>query len=434
MDEPQLAGDLLGPPRSAPAAEPGEPPERLRDNRDYLAVLVGQAISAVGDAVTVTAMPLLVFALTGSGTAMGVVAALETAPDLLLGLPAGALADRWDRRRIMLLADFGRGLLTAAVPLAALLGLPLMPVILLVVAPINALRVLFMAGWTASTPMLVGPRLVGPASSYFEAIFSLGFFIGPAVAGLLVGVIGAPATLAVDAVSFLVSAASLTLVRRPLQAPGPRPRTDMLQEIRDGVRFLAGHPALRAAVGLWAALNIIPAVLVPAITVYVQGDLGLGAVVVGLVVSAFGLGSVIGALIAARLTTRIALGAMMVAGAVGQGATLFITASLAQPPSLAVAAFLAGIASAQAALGYVTLRATVTPNELLGRVGAATRVVTVGLVPVGALVGGLALDRFSGGGTLALMGALLVAAALLFSTSRALRAAPRPAASGTMGA
>ncbi|MGZ6260252.1 MAG: MFS transporter, partial [Candidatus Limnocylindrales bacterium] len=113
MDEATLVEDLLGSPAAPRPSDAEVAPERLRDNRDFVAVLSGQGISALGDAVTFTALPLLVFALTGSGVAMGVVAALETLPDLIVGLPAGALADRWDRRRMMLFADLGRGLLTA---------------------------------------------------------------------------------------------------------------------------------------------------------------------------------------------------------------------------------------------------------------------------------------------------------------------------------
>src|SRR5262249_26129967 len=83
----------------------------LRRNRDFGIVLTGQTISALGDAVRMTAMPLLVLKLTGSGVAMGVVGALSTIPDLVLGLPAGAIADRWDRRKLMLWADAGRAVL-----------------------------------------------------------------------------------------------------------------------------------------------------------------------------------------------------------------------------------------------------------------------------------------------------------------------------------
>jgi Transmembrane secretion effector len=131
-------------------AEPG-----LRENRDFRIVLVGQGISALGDAVSVTTMPLLVLALTGSGLQMGIVGVLQRLPDLLFGLPAGAYADRWDRRRMMLSADAGRAILTALIPVASVLGLPVMGVVLLVSFPINICRVIFMAGWTAAIPNLV---------------------------------------------------------------------------------------------------------------------------------------------------------------------------------------------------------------------------------------------------------------------------------------
>ena len=206
----------------------GHPDLPLRRNRDFGIVLAGQSVSALGDAVTFTAMPLLVLAITGSGVAMGLVGALQTIPDLVLGLPAGAIADRWDRRKLMLWADAGRALLTALIPIAVLAGWNTMAVILLVTAPINALRVLFMAGFSSSVPSLVGRSQVARANGTIEAIFSLSFIAGPALAGILVGTIGAGPTLAIDAVSFAVSAASLSLVRRPLQAARTRAARDAL--------------------------------------------------------------------------------------------------------------------------------------------------------------------------------------------------------------
>ena len=118
----------------------------LARNRDFKVLLTSQGVSALGDAVTFTALPLLVLALTGSGLAMGIVGALQTLPDLVFGMVAGALADRTDRRRMMLLADLGRAVLTALIPLSVLLGGPTMVVILLVAAPMSVLRSLFLAG------------------------------------------------------------------------------------------------------------------------------------------------------------------------------------------------------------------------------------------------------------------------------------------------
>jgi MFS family permease len=102
----------------------------LRANRDFKVVLVGQGISSFGDSITNTALPLLVLALTGSGFAMGVVGVLSTLPDLVVGLPAGAYADRWDRRRMMLWADVGRAVLTAVIPISVWLGGPTLALIM----------------------------------------------------------------------------------------------------------------------------------------------------------------------------------------------------------------------------------------------------------------------------------------------------------------
>ena len=137
-------------------------PERLSRNRDFKVLLTTQGISSLGDAVSFTALPLLVLALTGSGLAMGVVGALQTLPDLVFGMVAGALADRSDRKRMMFLADLGRAALTAVIPLSVYLGGPTMAVILIVAAPMSVLRSFFLAGYTASVPALVGRSADGP--------------------------------------------------------------------------------------------------------------------------------------------------------------------------------------------------------------------------------------------------------------------------------
>ncbi len=158
----------------------------------------------------------------------------------------------------------------------------------------------------------------------------------------------------------------------------------------------------------------------------------MGPAIFGLVLSAYGLGSVGGALVAARLTTRVPLGRLMLAGAAGQGLILVLVGVVGQPLLLVAASLLAGIAGAQALLGYLTLRATITPDGLLGRVGAATRFVSVGLMPLGSLIGGFVLDAISGGPTLLLMGALILLATIAFGLPRTLRLAPVRQPSGTM--
>ena len=215
-----------------------DPSQPLAQNRDFKVLLSSQGVSALGDAVSFTALPLVVLALTGSGLAMGVVATLQTLPDLALAMIAGALADRNDRKRMMFLADAGRAILTALIPISAILAGPTMAVILIVAAPMSMLRSFFRAGYISSVPALVGRSQVGRANSFFEAIYSVGFIVGPAIAGVLATTIGPGPTLAIDAASFAVSALGLLFVRRDLRAPIDGHRGPLLADIREGIDWL----------------------------------------------------------------------------------------------------------------------------------------------------------------------------------------------------
>ncbi len=399
------------------AAEPS-----LRRNRDFRTVLVGQGISAVGDAISVTTMPLLVLALTGSGLQMGIVGVLQRLPDLLFGLPAGAYADRWDRRRMMLWADAGRAVLTALVPLAALLSLPVMGTVLLVSFPINVCRVLFMAGWTAAVPNLVDRRQLGRAMGAFEAVSGGSFIIGPAIAGILVGIIGAGPTLAIDAASFAVSAFSLALIHRPLRRTDRQPSTALRHEMAEGVRFIVHHRVLRDTIAFWSAVSLVSAPVIPAVTYYVTIDRGLGPAAFGLVVSAYSVGTLVGALLggrrmSGRLAPRLLLGNLLVAFST---AAVALTGSL---PLMVVFALVSGAFQSVALVAYITVRAASTPDELLGRVGSTARTISLGFQPVGLLLGGVLLDALHGGPTLLIIAALTGALSLLFALSPAIREA-----------
>ena len=389
------------------------PDEPLRRNRDFLVVLFGQGISSFGDAISNTAMPILVLALTGSGFAMGIVGVLSTLPDLLVGLPAGAYADRWDRRRMMLGADLGRALLTALVPLSVWAGGPTLAVIIGVAFPLNVLRVLWLAAYTAAVPGLVGRDQVPRASGVFEAVFNVGWIVGPALAGVLSGAIGPGAVIAIDALTFLLSAFALLFVRRSLKPAERAERTHILADIRGGIRFVAGHSTLRAVIALWATMSVITAGLISALIFYITVDRGLGTEVVGFVLSAFAIGSLGGSLLAARLALK-AVGPVMLGGIVVVGATIVLL--VGAPEALIIGmALVAGAVNANILVAYISLRTMLSPDDMLGRVGATARTLSVGLMPIGSLVVGVALDAVGGDTTLAAMGALLMAAGAGFA-------------------
>lgn len=401
----------------------------LGSNRDFWVVLLGQGISSFGDAITNTALPILVLALTGSGLAMGVVGVLSTLPDLVLGLPAGAYADRWDRRRMMFSADLGRAFLTAVIPVSVWLGGPTLALILLVTFPLNVLRVLWLAGFTAAVPGLVGRGQIARANAIFEAFFNIGWIVGPALAGFLASVIGPGPTIAIDAVTFAISAGALLLVRRPLRPEPREERTHLVADIREGIAFVGRQPTLRAVIALWATISVLYAGLTSGLIFYITIDRGLGPDSVGLVLSAFAVGSLGGSLVAARVAFR-AVGRVMLAGTLGTGLTLIVVALDVPVAVLAAGAFVAGILQANVLVSYLTLRTQLSPDALLGRVGATARTLSVGLMPIGALGAGVLLDAAGGTATLVLMGGGSVIAGLGFALLPNVRRArvPRRAA------
>ncbi len=396
--------------------------EPLARNRDFKVLLTSQGVSALGDAVTFTALPLLVLALTGSGLVMGIVGALQAIPDLVFGMVAGALADRTDRRRMMLLADLGRAGLTALIPLSVILNGPTLAIVLVIAAPMSVLRSLFLAGYTASVPALVGRAQVARANSIFETIYSLGYIVGPAVAGVLSASIGPGLTLAIDAVSFGLSGIALAAVRRDLRAPIDREPASIIADIREGIEFILAHPVLRSMILFWGLVAITTAPLVTALAVHITRDLGYEDTILGLILAAYGIGTVAGALVTARIPRR-AVAPFLLGGTVTTGLVLLVVANTDFVPVLLAIAGVGGIAQSMVLVTYLTARTAHSPDVLLGRIGSTARTISLGLQPLGLLAGGALIDLTDGSTTIALMGIVLLVLSVAFAPVTALRRA-----------
>ncbi|HEV8699538.1 MAG TPA: MFS transporter [Candidatus Limnocylindrales bacterium] len=396
--------------------------EPLARNRDFKVLLTSQGVSALGDAVTFTALPLLVLALTGSGLVMGIVGALQAIPDLVFGMVAGALADRTDRRRMMRLADLGRAGLTALIPLSVILNGPTLAIVLVIAAPTSVLRSLFLAGYTASVPALVGRAQVARANSIFETIYSLGYIVGPAVAGVLSASIGPGLTLAIDAVSFGLSGIALAAVRRDLRAPIDREPASIIADIREGIEFILAHPVLRSMILFWGLVAITTAPLVTALAVHITRDLGYEDTILGLILAAYGIGTVAGALVTARIPRR-AVAPFLLGGTVTTGLVLLVVANTDFVPVLLAIAGVGGIAQSMVLVTYLTARTAHSPDVLLGRIGSTARTISLGLQPLGLLAGGALIDLTDGSTTIALMGIVLLVLSVAFAPVTALRRA-----------
>lgn len=388
------------------------PPSLLRD-RVFLLFNGGQAVSGLGDAVTQTALPLLVLQLTGSGTQMGIVAMLHALPMLLFGFPAGVLADRWDRRRTMMLCDVGRAILVGCIPLSVLLGLPTMWVLYIVVVPIGTLYVLFDAICYSCLPALVGRERLAQANAYLSITKSVGYVAGPGVAGFLAAAIGAAYTLNIDAATFAISALSLALIRRPFQRERAPTDATMVEGIKEGLTFIYRHRMLRTVITYWALVSFMVAPIVVAATFYITKDLAMSARALGSVISSYAIGSVSGALAGTRIPHARA-GYAMLGGITVGGLALIALASVDVLWMALAIAFVAGAGESIAIVFYATMRASITPDHLLGRVISTARVVTFGLQPLSMFVGGLLLDAVGGAVTLWLMGGASLAISAIF--------------------
>jgi predicted MFS family arabinose efflux permease len=402
---------------------PGPEEQPLRQNRDFGVVLVSQGISALGDAVSFIALPLLVFALSGSGLVMGIVGAVQALADFAFALPAGSVADRRDRKQLLVIADLGRAILTALIPVSVFLDGPTLAVVILVAGPMSILRSVFRAAYVAATPALVGRSNLARATAIFEVVFSTGYIVGPALAGILATTIGPGPTLAIDALSYAVSVIGLLLVTRPLRPPADRPPSRIVDDIREGIAYVARDPVLRPLVLVVAVATAVYGPFVTVLTFRIVQDLGLPEAALGVALTALGVGGVVGSVLATRSPRLAGSGAMVLVSIAGIGASLLALAAFDAVPLLVVAAAAVGVSETWLGVALVSLRTAASPDVLLGRIASVSRVASLGLQPIGAVVIGLTVDLTSGTAATAVMGIALCLVALAFVPARALRSA-----------
>jgi ENTS family enterobactin (siderophore) exporter len=368
-------------------------------------------------------MPLLVLALTGSGLAMGIVGAINAGADFFMGTIAGAFADRGDRKRMMFVADLGRAIFTALIPLSNLLHGPTMTVILLVSAPLAIFRAFFRAGYLASMPNLVGRSQLARGNGILETAFSASFIVGPAIAGFLVTTIGPGPTLAVDAASFAISSVGLFLIRRELKAVAGRPQARIVDDIREGISYVVRHEVLRTVILMVAVTLSVLAPVGAAMTFRIVRDLGQSPAAFGLTLTGLGVGTLVGSLFTSRLGPGANVARVLVLALLLMGAPLIAAAAIESLPLLVALTALSGAGEAALVVVYVSVRAANSPDELVGRIASTARVMALGLIPIGSLIGGILIDTFGGTKTLAILGASLCLIAIVFSQVRGLRAA-----------
>jgi len=207
----------------------------LLKNRDYMLLWSGQVVSTLGSAASSVVYPLLILAMTDSPAAAGIAAALSNIPYLLFSLPAGALIDRWDRKRVMILCDLGRALTVFTIPIALWLDLLTIWQIYAAAFIEGSLFVFFNIAEVAALPRVVPTTQLPQAAAQNEAAFGAAHIVGPSFGTLLYQTLGRAAPFVGDAVSYLVSVLSLALIRTDFRAAKPRAAANLRAEILEGL-------------------------------------------------------------------------------------------------------------------------------------------------------------------------------------------------------
>lgn len=349
------------------------------------------ATANLGDGILLVGFPLLAVELTRSPLRVSLVSTLATLPWLLVALHAGALADRHDRRGILLSAMSLRVVVLAGLTGAAVHGVFTLPVLYVAVLVLGVAEVLADTTTQSLLPMLVPRARLGAANGRVIAAQTVANdFLGGPVAGVLVG-LGTVLVVATPAALYGVAAVLLLLGLRGTYRPPSREPRPIREDIVEGVRYLSGQRVLRALAVLAGLFNLAGAAYLAVFVLWAVGErsaVGLTPPAYGAMMAALAAGGIVGALLAERLVLRVGDPALLRAAAAVLG-PLFLLPVWFPTPSVVAASFVAiGLAVSVTKVVVVSLAQRLIRGELLGRVNATYRLIGLGTMPLGAVLGG----------------------------------------------
>ncbi|MFK8023207.1 MAG: MFS transporter [Ilumatobacter sp.] len=360
---------------------------------DFQRFLAAAASSNLGDGIRLGALPLLAISLTDDARLIGLTGAATMLPWLLLGPLGGALVDRGDRRMLMIVGQLVRAIAVTLLTVLVATETASIWWVIAIAFVLGAGEVVVDSSSQAAVPQLVGPDQLERANGRLIAAMTLFDTVVGVALGALLFSVASSLPFAVDAVTFVVGAALLLTIRRPLQ--GERTiKTTVRDDVAEGWRFLAGHRLLRGLMFAVATSNFAANVSMGVFVVLIVDDLGGSEASFGLVLGVGAIGGVLGSLTAARLVERfgrrpvLAMTPLIASGA-------YLVNALATAVWMPAAAFfVVSFAIICFNVPGQSLRQSLTPEPLLGRVVATFRMVGMGAAPVGAILGGFVTEAF----------------------------------------
>jgi MFS family permease len=402
-------------------------------NRGFVRLWSANGVSQLGTQVSLLALPLAALYTLNAGTLeVALLRSFAVLPFLLFALPAGVWIDRVRKRPLMIVADLGRAAAMASIPVAYWLGHLTLAQLYVVAVVHGMLSVIFDVSYLSFLPTLVGREHLGEANAKLLGTQSVAQLAGPTLAGTLVAAATAPVAILADAVSFVLSGAFVLSIRR--DEPKPEPRDAHLRaELMEGLRYVFGQPYLRTLTTWFAVGNLFSSALFALMIVYFVRGLHLGATTIGVVMAVVNLGFIAGAFANRRLVRHFGIGPMIAyASLLSPLALLTIPAApQSYPIPMLVAGGVAGtFLGFFANVNQLTLRQSITPQRLLGRMNSVTRFMYWGTIPIGSALGGVIAQGVGLRATLfgAATGSFLAGIPIVLSPIRSLRALPEPPA------
>jgi MFS family permease len=399
--------------------------ESVFRSSEFRRFYAGQVLSYLGDGLRTLAIPLLVFHLTGSAISLGITFALEMLPFALFSVIGGSLADRLDRRRLMIVCDALRFAIMLVFSFALWRGVLTLPLLYAGVALLAVCGAVFLGAQSSSIPYLLGKDRAKAAVAALVATEQGVNMIAPPLGGAIFGLVGALPALAINALTYLTSQVSIASVasfgpETPSGVPHPR---DIGRDIAAGWRFVMNDRAMRILTFAGTAINFVGILGFVAVIPYFKREFAAGDQAVGIAFGCFAVGSIVGSLIAGR--THWPFGRALILCFVIDG---FAWLPVIWATSMALAVVSVSICSACAAYqvtAIVSWRMRVIPEDMVGRVfGVIRLLIVMGMFP-GSLLGGILAEQLGTRPVMAISGFLFLGCALALGASKTVRSERR---------
>ena len=393
----------------------------LRRNRDFVLLQLGQGLSTLGSTSTYVAYPLLVLALTHSPAKAGAVGFANVLPYALFALLAGVVADRVDRKRLMIAMDLVRAAAMGSIVAALAAGVLTFWQVAAVAFVEGSAFVFFNNAEVGALRSVVPGRQLPEAAAAEQARYAAVTLAGPSLGGALFG-IGRSLPFLGDALSYAGSIGTLMWMRTPFQQTRERDPSPLRAQVREGVAWLWSNAYLRTTALIFAVGNFAFSGIYLVFVVLAKRH-GLSSASIGGLIAVFGIASLAGSLVAPRLAKAFSMRSIMVGNEWLSAA--IVLCAIAPGPYVLLACTLP-IAFLSPSLNAVVVgyRTAITPDHLVGRVSSVARNLAQLAAPLGPLTAGLLLGAFSARTTMLVLGGIALAVALWTSVSPSIRNAP----------